>query len=235
MNDRADWDELAGWWVEEMASDRAYTEQVLPLLLDLLAPAPGSRYVDLGCGEGRVMRAVAQLGARVVGCDLSEELLRRALQTGPVVRCRLPELDWVRPGSFDGGYASLVLEHLPDAGSLFTAARRAVRAGGVLVLVVNHPFFTAPGSGPVVDPTDGEVFWRWGRYLDGGSTEEPAGEVTVTFHHRSLAELLNMGASAGWKLERVVELGVTDDTLLAGQEQIPRLLGIRWQNPGPVS
>ena len=228
------WDDgLADWWVEEVSSDPVYAEEVVPLALAVLEPVRGGRYLELGCGEGEVMRALASQGARALGCDLSERLARRAAGAGPVVVCCLPDLGWVRPGSLDGALAVLVVEHLMDAGALFAAARRAVRPGGVLALVANHPAYTAPGSGPLLDPEDGEVLWRWGPYMEEGSSAEPAGQGTVTFHHRSLARLLTAAAAAGWCLERVVEHGVGErraaaDPLLAAQRQIPRLLAARW-------
>jgi SAM-dependent methyltransferase len=227
---RSDWEDLAGWWREELAGDAAYREQVLPLLLNLLDPQPGLSYLDAGCGNGRVMEAVGAIGARVIGCDVNGELLRSARAHGPVVVCRLPVLDWVRPASLDGAYASLVVEHLGDLESFFAAIADAVRLNGTLALVVNHPLFTAPESGPVVDPTDGEVFWRWGTYLEDGFTEEPAGESHIVFYHRPLATLLNAAAKAGWALERSAEQAAptTHDPLLASQEHIPRLLGLRW-------
>jgi SAM-dependent methyltransferase len=228
---KADWEDLAGWWMQEVADDPAYREEVLPVLLDLLEPQPGRSYLDAGCGDGRVMRAVVETGGRAIGCDLNLELLRLAQAEGPVVGCRLPNLDWIRSGVFDGAYASLVVEHLADLASLFGALAGAVRTGGPLALVVNHPLFTAPDSGPVIDSTDGEVFWRWGTYLEDGYTEEPTGEGHVTFYHRPLSTLLNAAAGAGWSLERTIERGVpatTRDSLLAPQEHVPRLLGLRW-------
>jgi SAM-dependent methyltransferase len=226
----SEWQDLAGWWTEELASDAAYQEEVLPLLLGLLDPQTGRTYLDAGCGDGRVMRAVGAAGARAIGCDVNVELLQLARSEGPVIGCRLPELEWIRSGSLDGAYASLVLEHLVDLETFFGGLAAAVRPQGPLALVVNHPLFTAPGSGPVVDPTDGEVFWRWGAYLDDGFTEEPAGEGLVTFHHRPLAALLNAAAGAGWALEHTVERAAptTHDPLLAPQWHIPRLLGLRW-------
>jgi len=228
------WDDaLADWWVGEVAADPVYAGEVVPLALGVLDPVPGRLYLELGCGEGEVMRAVAGRGARVLGCDLSERLARRAAAAGPVAVCRLPDLSWVRAGSLDGACAVLVLEHLEELAPLFVEAARIVRPGGVLALVSNHPAYTAPGSGPLVDPEDGEVLWRWGPYMEEGSSEEPAGEGSVVFHHRSLGVLLTAAASAGWCLERLVEHGVgeeraAEDSLLAAQRQIPRLLAVRW-------
>lgn len=232
-----DWEDLAGWWIEEVVGDPAYVDEVLPLSIELLDPQAGAVYLDAGCGEGRVMQAVGRAGATMIGCDLNPELLLRARGEGPVVACRLPELDWIRPASLDGVHASLVVEHLADLDRFFAAAAKAVIAGGRLVVVVNHPLYTAPDSGPILDPTDGEVFWRWGTYLEPGSTDEPAGEATVTFHHRPLAVLLNSAAESGWALDRMVELGVAPDTsdrLLAPQAHIPRLLGCRWIKASPA-
>ena len=226
-----DWEDLAAWWTKEVGDDPAYQEQVLPLLLDLLEPQPVSTYLDVGCGDGRVMSAVNATGAATIGCDLSFELLLRASSHGPAVACRLPELGWIRRAALDGAYVSLVAEHLPDLVPLFTGLSGVVREGGPLALVVNHPLFTAPDSGPVVDPADGEVFWRWGNYLAEGHTEEPAGDGDVRFYHRPFAVILNSAAAANWSLERVVELGVSaehTDELLASQSSIPRLLGVRW-------
>jgi SAM-dependent methyltransferase len=228
------WDDaLADWWVAEVAADPVYAEEVVPLAVGTLDPEAGGVYLELGCGEGEVMRALAARGARALGCDLSERLARRAAAAGPVAVCRLPDLSWVRPRALDGALAVLVLEHLTDAAALFEGAAEAVRPGGVLALVANHPAYTAPGSGPFVDPDDGEVFWRWGPYMEEGASEEPAGEGSVTFHHRSLARLLTEAASAGWSLERLVEQGVgerraAEDPLLAAQRQIPRFLAARW-------
>lgn len=203
------------------------------MLVDMLDAGVGDVLLDLGCGEGQGMRAIT--GAHVIGCDLSIDLLRVAKDAGPVVQARLPRLDWLRAGVVDGVFVMLVIEHLEDPGPLFEEASRVTRPGGVLVVVTNHPLMTAPGSSPIIDPQDGEVLWRWGNYFQGGYTEEPQGDGIVRFYHRSLSELLNMAADAGWRLDRMTEAALlTDDPLLALQSEVPRLAAIRWQKPsGP--
>ena len=234
MSEDAWGDELADWWLGEVEGDPSYDEEVVPLALEIASARPGERWLDLGCGEGRMMRALGGIGARVIGCDASRALAGRAAAAGPVVEGRLPDLSWIREDALDGAVAVLVVEHLPDVAALFRACARVVRPEGALALVVNHPLMTAPGSAPVFDPTDGEILWRWGDYLGAGTTVEPAGEGTVTFHHRSLGRLLSEASAAGWDLAEVRERGPGEaraarDPLLGLQRSVPRLLGVRWR------
>lgn len=227
------WEDLADWWLAERAGDGAYETEVGPLVLELLRPEPDLRYLDLGCGDGTTMFLVRQVGARVLGVDLNRQLLARAVSIAPCVCARLPDLGWLAGGSVDGAYASLVVEHIRDLDVLFVETAGVVRPGGKFVVVSNHPAHTAPGSGPIVDPTDGEVFWRWGSYLVDGCSEEPAGDLKLSFYHRSFSSLLNRAALAGWCFEHAIERGVgilaDSDALLAEQRDFPRLLGVRWR------
>jgi SAM-dependent methyltransferase len=214
------WSGLFEWWVAEIAEDPAYEEVVTPLLLDVLRPQPGRRYLDVGCGEGRVMRTVANKGASAVGLDLSYQLVERA---GSGVVADLMAMP-LRDDSFDGVYSVLTLEHVEDHESFFVETARVARSGGVLALVINHPIWTAPGSTPISD-SDGEVLWRPGEYFSTVSSEVPAGESSVIFHHRSMATLLNAAADAGWHLEQMIEQPHHEFEDQAG---IPRLLACRW-------
>ncbi len=215
------WSALSEWWLSEVADDPAYEEVVTPLLLEAIQPGEGLRYLDVGCGEGRVMRAVEEQGATVVGLDLSVRLIREA-GTGVIADLRRVPM---RDGSFDGVYSVLTLEHVAEHQAFFVEAARVTRTGGVLAIVINHPSWTAPGSTPVSD-SDGEVLWRPGDYFSNGTSEVPAGEGKVVFHHRSMADLLNAAANAGWSLEHMVE---QPHHALEDQGGIPRLLACRWR------
>ncbi len=137
------------------------------MLLDVLRPEAGRTYLDLGCGEGRVMRALKESGAATHGVDVTPALARRAADSGPVVIGRLPDLGFLRDDSYDGAFCVLALEHIEDEGRFFAEAARAVRPGGVFALVINHPFRTAPGATPISD-SDGETLWRPGDYFSRG-------------------------------------------------------------------
>jgi SAM-dependent methyltransferase len=216
------WPDLSSWWLSELSADPAYEVVVTPLLMEVLAPVTDALYLDLGCGEGRVMRQVtASAGARVHGVDVSFEL---AVSAGVVAVAELPGIP-MRGDAYDGVYSVLTLEHLDDHKAFFAEAARVTVEGGILALVVNHPIWTAPESTPITDD-DGEVLWRSGRYFDRGSSEVPAGNHAVVFHHRSMASLFNAAARAGWSLEHMIELPHHE---LDEQAGIPRLLACRWR------
>jgi SAM-dependent methyltransferase len=223
------WDEaLAAWWLEEVATDPGYERDVDPLLSAVLPADRGGLLLDVGCGQGR---SLGRYG-KTVGLELLPTLAAVAARKGPVVQADLVQPLPFGDGSFAGAYVVLVLEHLLDPVPLAKELARVVQKGGWCALVHNHPVLTAPESGPVVDTGDGEVMWRWGDYLGKGWTDEPAGDGSVRFHHRTLGDLLGMFASAGWSLEELREApaGDPDDPLLQAQRSIPRLIAMRWRN-----
>jgi hypothetical protein len=127
---------------------------------------------------------------------------------------------------------SLVLEHLEDEAGFFQQAARAIKRRGILAMVINHPIWTSPESSPIED-SRGETLWRPGTYFNRGHSDEPAGTSKVRFYHRTMAELLNAASDAGWDLRQLSESGISSDQIArvpdyAGQEHIPRILGVRW-------
>lgn len=225
------WDDISGWWIEEVADDPVYREDVGPVFDRLLSGVSGP-ILDLGCGEGQWLRR-SDAHNNAFGTDGSQLLLMQAFKTAPVVRGVLPDLGWVRSDALGGAVSLFVLDLIEDHARFFIETERIVAPGGSLVVIINHPAFTAPGSGPFMDP-EFDVFWRWGSYLEVGSSDVPAGPGTVVMYHRSIAELLTTAARCGWMLEEMIEapLGsaaIEREPSYAGQEGIPRFLGVRWR------
>ncbi len=224
-----DWDDIAEWWIAATGDGPADSDEMLDVVRALIEPTSG-RSLDLGCGDGQ---ALGLLGDGTVGVDLSHRLLVAASKHAPVVRCRLPDLSWVRPGAIDRAVAVGLLDLIADHREFFEQVASAVRPDGTLVVVMNHPVVTAPDSVPLVDDT-GQLVWRWGRYLQPGSLTQPAGHREVVLHHRPIGDLLTTAAGAGWHLERVVEAGATTHTVATstsqrGQDHLPSVLGVRWR------
>jgi len=55
-------------------------------VMKLLAPQPGQRILDLGCGDGALTERIMQLGADVLGVDASAEMVAAAQQRGVTAR-----------------------------------------------------------------------------------------------------------------------------------------------------
>lgn len=224
------WDDIAPWWIAEVEGDPAYGTDVHPLYRSLLPVSPGD-VIDIGCGEGQAMPLSA---GWTVGVDLSQRLLTEAIAHGPCVRIRLPDLSCFVHDAFDTAVSIYLLDLIADEPRFFSEISRVVRPGGVLVIVINHPVCTAPGSAPIGD-ADGEVLWRWGNYHNRGSSFEAGGGRDLEFFHRPIDVLLNEAAKAGWLLEQIEERPLSEATIerlpeYVGQEAVPRLLGVRWRN-----
>src|SRR5271170_1363310 len=51
-------------------------------VLEWLAPQPGERILDLGCGDGQLTAKIVATGAEVIGVDSSPEMVEGALSRG---------------------------------------------------------------------------------------------------------------------------------------------------------
>lgn len=107
----------------------------LDAIVRALGPLDGLRLLDLGCGKGRFAARLSALGAKVVGLDLSSEMLARAGRL-PRVRGSARRLPFPA-SSFDGVVAVEVFEHLPAVGVdvALAEARRVLRPGGTIAVV----------------------------------------------------------------------------------------------------
>lgn len=99
-----------------------------------LGLAAGSRVVDVACGAGRHARALGALGLRVVGVDLSRDLLAEARD---VVRVRADMRALPFRGAFDAATSFFTsFGYFDDAGNraAMEGIAGALRPGGMLLL-----------------------------------------------------------------------------------------------------
>jgi SAM-dependent methyltransferase len=140
----AAWQGLAAdWltWARTPGHDVAAWELNLPALAELL-PDAGAASVDIGCGEGRVGRLLAERGHRVSGIDSSQLLADAAREAGgyqEVVCGDATALPWPE-NSFDLAVAFMCLMDMPDAGAAIREIARVLMPDGRLCLAIVHPF-----------------------------------------------------------------------------------------------
>jgi SAM-dependent methyltransferase len=169
------WNTTAGvvWAQFQEQLDR----QIEPLGLEamrVLAPAPGERVIDIGCGCGQT---TAELAARVgrtgsvVGVDISEPMLAVSRQR-PLARAaarpsfRLADVQTGDLGAaeFDAAFSRFGVMFFADPVAAFANIRKALKPGGRLGFVCwrplrDNPWMLAPMEAalpflPPLPPTD---------------------------------------------------------------------------------
>jgi SAM-dependent methyltransferase len=104
-------------------------------VVELAAVRSGARVLDVGCGNGRYLARLREVGAWAVGCDLSPGMLAVAGHDRLAVADvqALPFAD----EAFDVVLAPHMLYHVPDRASAAHELRRVLRRGGTCVAVTN--------------------------------------------------------------------------------------------------
>jgi ubiquinone/menaquinone biosynthesis C-methylase UbiE len=148
------WGDVAKWYDDLIeGSADSYQKKVLaPNLLRIIEPKKGMTILDIACGQGYFSRAFAESGAKVFGCDISKELIAIA-KTGNVgaenakVEFKVnasDDLQFMADGAADVAIIILSLQNIENIAGTLAEAHRSLKAGGRLVIVLNHPAFRIP-------------------------------------------------------------------------------------------
>lgn len=135
------------WNLEKFFETGSYEISYLTSAAEKLGlPKQHDWALDFGCGVGRLTRALAPLFQNVVGIDISQSMIRRAVALNPHTNCRflLNDSDSLPfpSGQFDLIYTALVLQHVPAQQSIrryIAEFVRVLKTGGLLVMQLpNH-------------------------------------------------------------------------------------------------
>ena len=204
MDLRDAWQARADVWIRWARSpelDRDFWNFHLAQFLGLLPP-PGRLTIDVGCGEGRIGRALTDARHRVVGLDAAFAMVKAA--AGASRACSgivgdaamLP----IRDRAADLVIAFMCLHDIDDMTAAVAEAARVLAPGGRLAIALLHPVQTARLAGHYATEH---------RYTL--VTEQRAGQV-MTFEglHRPLTAYTSALAGAGLAIEAIREPLKTD-------------------------
>ena len=108
-------------------------------LIRALPHLPDGPVVDLGCGNGQVAEALAQLGRPLIGVDSSDSMLEDAAATGAYTRLVQADIATWEPARAPALiYSNAALHWLPDHAALLPRLARSLTRGGTLAVQMPH-------------------------------------------------------------------------------------------------
>jgi SAM-dependent methyltransferase len=175
--DKKQWNEAAESWVEFVRSGRNYYSEYLngPALKRIIGKVEKKKLLDVGCGEGCFSRHFAKAGAEVTGIDLSDALIKAAVEEEErhplgvkYFVADAADLNMLESGSFDLAYCHMALLDIRDYVGAISEASRVLKTGGRFVISMEHPCFT------LVRVLNGKVVSGWETHLrEDGSKDYP--------------------------------------------------------------
>lgn len=171
------------------------------MLRRFLAPGPGDRLIDLGCGNGKVLVWNRECGAWLVGIDVSPHFAREARERVDLTLGDLRRLPFA-DGAFNKACALDVLEHLSreSLARVLAEAARVLEPGGRL-FVYSHVRKNAPIAAGL------RLINRIARRLERAGLLDLHHERLRKSDHRNpladVADLRAVMAQAGFRIERI--------------------------------
>jgi SAM-dependent methyltransferase len=124
--------EVQRWDPITYVRDASFIARLGEPLLDLLAPQPGERILDLGCGDGALTEKIGARGAQVIGVDASAEQVAAARARG--IDARVADGERLSfDGEFDAVFSNATLHWMKRPERAIEGVRRALRTGGRFV------------------------------------------------------------------------------------------------------
>ncbi len=154
---KTSWGGVAGWYDKLLTSsgDTYQSKVILPNLMRLVEPRANETILDIACGQGMFSRAFTNNKAKVIGTDISKELIALAKKNVPQNAefhvAPAHAMPFVPSASIDKAVVVLAVQNIENFADVFAECRRVLKPGGHLSVVMNHPAFRIPGR----------TSWEW--------------------------------------------------------------------------
>lgn len=120
------------WSPADYAKNAAFVPELGRAVVELLAPKPGERILDLGCGDGVLTEMLVSSGAEVVGVDASADMVAAARARG--LDARVMDGQALTFGAeFDAVFSNAALHWMLDPPAVAQGVFRALKPGGRFV------------------------------------------------------------------------------------------------------
>lgn len=219
------WNQNAEFWDEKMGEGNLFQRVlVAPATERLLALKPGALILEIACGNGVFARRLAQLGAKVIATDFSENLLEQARRRsiGYDNSIEYKFIDATNEGQllalgerrFDAAICNMAIMDIATIEPMMSALSRLLKVESHFIFSVMHPCFNNPKVklGMEEENKDGEFvieyFVKSSQYVNIPPQKGLAiiGQpVPHYYFHRPLNVLFNTCFQAGFVLDGLEE------------------------------
>lgn len=141
------WEENADKWIktisENTIASRKYTNKAV---LNAILKLKGIKIIDIGCGEGWLVKALENHGKKVVGLDATAKLLEHAKlnSNGVFYQMTFEEIAQGTPiphGPFAIAVFNFCLYQKEGLTTLLTNTKNALVSNGHIIIQTLHPYF----------------------------------------------------------------------------------------------
>jgi ubiquinone/menaquinone biosynthesis C-methylase UbiE len=234
---QAAYDSIADWYDAWVRDETSVDNASVSTFLDFIGAVDNQLICDVACGQGRVARLLAQRNARVLGVDISSQLIAIAQQEEQQVPLgiqyflddaqTLAQLD---DCTFDGATSYLALMDIPDLEALCHAVYRILRPRGWFGFAITHPCFESPHSQWRTDTT-GKVSLEVTEYFTEGFWQsENSNRIRgmLGANHRKISTYINTLIATGFEIKHLYEPEATQAAIerVPGCRIVPTILFI---------
>jgi SAM-dependent methyltransferase len=197
---------------------------------DSILPSRAGRTLEVGCGEGRVVRDLNERGHDVTALDSAAGLVGHARDADPAAAylvaggARLP----LRGGSFDIVVAYNALQVVDDMRATVRECARVLRRGGHLCFCVAHP---VTDMGRWIEDSDGSRLAVRSRYFERArvddAVERDGLRVTLRGWTYTLEDYAVALDDAGFSIEVIREPTPEPTSRFKRWSELPLFMNVR--------
>ena len=243
------WDRNAEFWDSRMGNgNRWHRELIAPNQERLLGLCEGETVLDVACGNGNFARRMAELGAEVLGFDVSETMIEMARAHGSRGPGRIEyrvidasDAEAIRSlgrRHFDAAVCTMAMMDMPRISPMLSALDHVLKPGGRFVFSVLHPCFNSTSTRFVLEESErGGVVeqtysLRISEYIEPKQSRGLAivGQPEPHYYfHRPISALFSACFDAGFVLD-----GIAEPTFRSSDADETRTNPMWWANQAAI-